>query len=135
MAQCYLPDAVFRDPVFGELRGREAGDMWRMLTARASELSVELLAHAADESSGDAHWRAHYRFPATRRPVINDVRASFRFLDGRIAEHEDQFSFLAWSRQALGTPSLALGWSPPGRRVVRRRARAELERFRSSLAR
>jgi len=35
MAACYTDDVVFSDPAFGELRGRDAGDMWRMLTARA----------------------------------------------------------------------------------------------------
>ena len=33
MAACYTDDVLFSDPVFGELRGRNVGDMWRMLTA------------------------------------------------------------------------------------------------------
>ncbi|MBF3199877.1 nuclear transport factor 2 family protein, partial [Pseudomonas aeruginosa] len=32
MAACYAPQATFHDPAFGELRGREVGDMWRLLT-------------------------------------------------------------------------------------------------------
>ena len=36
MAACYAPDVEFSDPVFGVLRGREAGDMWRMLISRAT---------------------------------------------------------------------------------------------------
>ena len=35
MAQCYTEDVLFSDPVFGELRGQDARDMWRMLTSRA----------------------------------------------------------------------------------------------------
>ena len=42
----------------------------------------------------------------------NDVRARFRFADGLIAEHDDAFSFYAWSRQALGAAGLLLGWTP-----------------------
>ena len=38
MAACYHPDVAFSDPVFPMLRGEEAGDMWRMLLARAADL-------------------------------------------------------------------------------------------------
>ena len=38
MAACYHSDVVFEDPAFGELRGVDAGDMWRMLCARSSDL-------------------------------------------------------------------------------------------------
>jgi len=61
------------------------------------------------------------------------VHAAFRFdADGLIAEHDDAFSFHAWARQALGAQGLLLGWSPLLRSTVRRRARANLERFMTS---
>ena len=41
MAGCYLPDATFRDPVFGTLTGEHVGNMWRMLTAKAKELKID----------------------------------------------------------------------------------------------
>ena len=63
------------------------------------------------------------------RPVVNDVRAQFRFRDGLIAEHRDRFSMWAWSRQALGPPALALGWHPLGQGLFRRKARGRLEAF------
>lgn len=129
MAACYLPTATFRDPVFGTLTGLQASDMWRMLTSKAKDLSIELLDHQADDTSGSARWRAHYEFAATGRPVINDVHAAFEFRDGRIARHTDSFSFFAWSRQALGPTGLAVGWNPVGRRMVRRRALGDMERF------
>jgi ketosteroid isomerase-like protein len=126
MAACYAPDARFSDPVFTDLRGDEPGDMWRMLTGRAEDLSVRLAEHEADDSSGSAHWLADYTFSATGRKVHNDVRASFRFADGLIAEHRDAFSFHAWARQALGPVGLALGWTPLVKGKVRREARAGL---------
>jgi uncharacterized protein len=130
MAACYAPGARFSDPVFGELRGAEPGAMWRMLTGQARDLRVELLEHAADGSSGSARWRAHYTFSQTGRAVVNEVRARFRFApDGLIAEHDDEFSFHGWSRQALGPPGLLLGWTPLIRRPVGRRARAGLDAF------
>ena len=129
MAACYAPDAHFRDPVFTDLRGEEPGAMWRMLTGRADDLRVELLDHAADGDRGSAHWRARYTFTQTGRPVVNDVRASFRFADGLIAEHVDDFGFHRWARQALGPTGLLLGWTPIVRSATRRRARASLDDF------
>ena len=131
MATCYAPNARFRDPAFGELSGAEAGDMWRMLTERAEDLSVELADHDADDDSGTAHWIATYTFTDTGRKVVNDVHARFRFADGLIAEHVDEFSFFAWSRQALGPLGLALGWTPLLPAMVRRRTHGRLEAFRA----
>jgi ketosteroid isomerase-like protein len=130
MAACYAPDARFSDPAFGELRGDQVGAMWRMLTGRAQDLRVELREH--DDTS--ARWVARYTFGRTGRKVTNDVRATFVFRDGLIAEHDDRFSFHRWARQALGPAGLLLGWTPVLRSKVRAQARADLERFMDSTA-
>lgn len=127
MEACYAPDVHFSDPVFPELRGPRAGAMWQMLTESSNDLRVELLDHEADERSGSARWRAHYTFTTTGRPVVNDVSASFRFNDGLIDEHHDEFNFHRWARQALGTSGLLLGWTPMMRSAVRRKAAERLE--------
>jgi hypothetical protein len=129
MAACYAPEARFSDPVFPDLEGQEPGAMWRMLTGRADDLKIELLEHEADDDRGSARWIADYTFTQTGRPVTNDVRATFRFAQGLIAEHRDDFDFHRWSRQALGTPGMLLGWTPILRTSVRRRARAGLDEF------
>jgi ketosteroid isomerase-like protein len=129
MAACYAPDATFSDPVFQNLRGSEPGAMWRMLTSRGADLTVELLEHAAEDNRGTARWKATYTFTQTGRPVVNDVRATFRFVDGRIADHHDDFSFYRWAQQALGPVGLLLGWTPIVRSSVRHKARAGLDEF------
>jgi uncharacterized protein len=130
MAACYAPDARFSDPVFPGLTGSEPGAMWSMLTGRSDDLRVELLEHDADSlDGGSAHWRATYTFTQTGRKVVNDVHASFRFSDGLIADHKDDFDFHRWSRQALGTPGLLLGWTPVLRRATQRKARASLDQY------
>jgi ketosteroid isomerase-like protein len=129
MAGCYAPEASFTDPVFGTLNAHEAGAMWRMLTGQAVDLQIELLDHDAQQQRGSARWRAHYTFSQTGRKVINDVRASFRFSDGLIVEHLDEFDFYRWARQALGPRGLILGWTPLVRSAVRSRARASLTQF------
>jgi ketosteroid isomerase-like protein len=129
MAACYAPDAHFSDPVFPDLNGDEPGRMWRMLTSGAADLRVELREHEASETTGSAHWLARYTFTQTGRPVVNDIRASFRFRDGLIAEHRDEFDFHRWARQALGTPGLLLGWTPLLRNKVRAQAASNLRKF------
>ena len=129
MANLYAPDGRFHDPAFGELTGAEAGDMWRMLTGRAADLRVELAAHEAGDETGSANWIATYTFAQTGRKVVNDIQARFRFRDGLIADHVDEFSFWTWSRQALGIPGLLAGWTPVLRGKVSSQARAGLDEF------
>jgi ketosteroid isomerase-like protein len=131
MAACYSPQVHFSDPVFPDLNGSRAGAMWQMLTAAPGELRIELLEHEAGDAQGSAHWRARYTFSETGRPVVNDIHASFRFEDGLIAEHRDEFSFHRWARQALGPVGLLLGWTPLLRSAVRRKAAARLDEFAS----
>lgn len=130
MEACYAPDVRFSDPVFPDLKGPEAGAMWRMLTGGAKDLEIELVEHSAEGDAGSARWIASYTFTRSGRPVVNDVRASFRFgSDGLISEHTDDFDFYRWARQALGPPGLLLGWTPIIKGGVRKQARASLDEF------
>lgn len=130
MAACYADDVVFSDPVFGELRGDEARDMWRMLVARAQNFSLVFDGVAADERTGRAHWVATYLFTQTGREVVNRIDARFVFRDGRIVEHRDSFDLWLWSRQALGVKGTLLGWSPLVKRAIRAQAKKGLALYR-----
>mgnify|MGYP001567456278 FL=1 len=129
MSACYTEDVLFSDPVFGELRGRQAGDMWRMLTSRAKEFSVVFDNLRADERTGGAHWVATYLFSQTGNTVVNDIQARFVFRDGKICEHHDHFDLWRWSRQALGTKGLLLGWTPFVQNAIRAQAQKGLKAF------
>lgn len=129
MVACYADDVVFGDPAFGELVGRDAGDMWRMLCAGGSDLVVEHEVLEETATSTRVHWVAHYTFTGTGRPVTNHVTATMRLVDGQIVDHRDRFDLWAWSRQALGLPGLLLGWAPPFQARVRAMARSTLRRF------
>jgi ketosteroid isomerase-like protein len=131
MARCYHPEVFFTDPVFPRLHGAEAGDMWRMLLARATDLQVTLDEASADETEGRARMTARYTFTRTGRPVVNRIESMFAFRDGLIVRHYDRFSFWRWASQALGPVGKALGWSLPIHWKVRKDAAAALAKFRA----
>jgi ketosteroid isomerase-like protein len=128
MSAAYAADAHFCDPAFGDLQGPDIGAMWRMLTSRATDLKIELHEHEAEETSGSAHWIARYTF-STGRPVVNDIQAKFRFADGKIADHVDDFDFRRWARQALGPKGTLVALLPPLRAKARGQALDQLEQF------
>jgi hypothetical protein len=132
MQACYAPDAQFDDEAFS-LRGREEiGAMWRMLceVTKAKGRDVWKLDYSITDNS--SHWEAHYRFSATGRMVHNIIGGEFTFdAQGQIKTHRDRFDFWRWSRQALGTPGLLLGWSPMLRNKVRAQAAKNLAAWRA----
>lgn len=130
MSACYAADATFADPAFGQLDAQSAGAMWRMLTSRAGDLTVDVSEIEAGDDTGSARWIAHYTFTQTGRPVVNEIRAAFRFDRGLIGEHRDTFDWWRWARQALGPPGLFLGWNPLFHHAVRNKALASLADFR-----
>lgn len=129
MASCYHDDIVFRDPVFGELRGEAARDMWRMLCARAKDLTISVSDVQANDATGSARWVATYSFGKRGRPVRNEVHARFVLRDGLIARHTDAFGLWRWAGMALGPVGRAFGWAPPLRARIRRDARRGLEAY------
>jgi ketosteroid isomerase-like protein len=131
MVACYAPEIHFSDPVFPELHGAEAGDMWRMLTSHAKDFSVVFDGVQANDKTGDAHWVASYTFSKTRRTVVNDIRANFEFSNGKIVRHHDYFDLWRWSRQALGIKGLLLGWTPLVSKAIRVRAAKGLALYRA----
>ncbi|CAB5522808.1 Ketosteroid isomerase-related protein [Pseudomonas putida] len=132
MVACYSDDITFSDPVFGTLRGRDVGDMWRMLTSRAKNFSLTFDSVSANQDGGNAHWMARYLFTQTGRTVVNDIQARFVIRDGLICQHDDSFDLWRWSRQALGLPGLLLGWSPLLQNKVRQQAFKGLRTYQQS---
>ncbi|MGY4534935.1 ketosteroid isomerase-like protein [Pseudomonas sp. TE3786] len=131
MAACYADDVQFSDPVFPELKGAEAADMWRMLTSRAQNFSLNFSAVQADDQQGSAQWVATYLFSGTGRMVVNRIQASFVFRDGKIVEHHDYFDLWKWSAQALGAKGALLGWTPLVQGAIRKQAAKGLAAFRA----
>jgi ketosteroid isomerase-like protein len=134
MAAQYADDATFSDPVFTSLRGREIGDMWRMLTKSSIDLALELgeITPGAEANTFIAPWIARYTFTLTRRKVENHVTSTIKIENGKIVRQRDVFDFASWQRQALGLTGILLGWTGiPGRKVQERAAK-NLAAFRAS---
>jgi ketosteroid isomerase-like protein len=134
MAACYAPDVTFGDPVFVELHGGEAVDMWRMLVSRAQDFTLSFSHVVADDSQGSAHWVASYLFSQTGRAVVNPIDARFVFRDGLIAEHRDHFDLWRWASQALGARGALLGWTPFVQNAIRAQAQRGLAAWRAKAA-
>ncbi|MGF6753179.1 nuclear transport factor 2 family protein [Paraburkholderia sp. GAS42] len=135
MSACYAENITFSDPVFGELHGSEAGDMWRMLTERAQDFAISFSEVEATDLDGSANWVARYVFTQSGRPVVNHVRSRFRFRDGKIVEQRDTFDLWGWTRQALGIKGTLLGWTPLIQGAIRKQARRGLAIWRARSAR
>jgi hypothetical protein len=131
MAACYAEDARFDDEAFSLTGRREIGGMWTMLCEVTKAKGRDVWKLEASAITGtSAHWEAHYRFSATGRMVHNIIEAEFEFdAAGLIKRHRDRFDFWRWSRQALGTPGVLLGWTPFLRNKVRAQAAAGLNKF------
>ncbi len=128
-AAFYHPDIFFSDPLFPRLHGADAADAWRLRLACAGALQLALADVEADDRGARAAWTARYTFAPTGRTVETRVEALFAFRDGRIVRHHERFGLRAWMAGALGPAGAALGWLPPARWVLRRRAARALERL------
>lgn len=127
MADHYHELAYFSDPAFRNLTSEEAGAMWQMLIERSKgELKIDFHSVEGDDDSASCIWEARYFFSQTKRPIHNIIKTKMTFEDDKIIIHEDSFDFWKWSRMALGTPGVLLGWTPYLKGVIRKQARSSL---------
>lgn len=129
MQEAYHPEASFSDPVFQHLTVAEVKAMWQMLITSARDLEITYGRVKADDLNGRCQWEARYTFSATGRKVHNVIETRMQFRDGKILHHHDHFVFWRWSRMALGSTGLLLGWTPYLLRAVRKKARRSLEKY------
>ena len=134
MQSCYHPLARFSDPVFQDLNGEDVKAMWQMLCGNAKNFSLQFSDIISEGDKGKCRWDAWYTFSKTGRQVHNVIHANFRFKDGLIIEHNDNFNFWRWSRMALGLSGVFLGWTPFLQNKVKKTARKSLLKFKQDLS-
>ncbi len=130
MAECYHPEATFKDPAFGTLNQQEVTAMWQMLVERSKgNLTIEFSNVSCTDYSGSVDWVATYDFSQTNRKVINFIQAKFEFKDGLIIKHTDTFNLWKWSGMALGWKGYLLGWTPFMQNKIRSQAKTSLKNY------
>ena len=132
MVSYYTDDVVFNDPVFKNLRGEQAKDMWRMLLSSATELQVSFSNVEATGNLGSANWEAIYPFGKTGNKVHNKIKATFEFENGKIIRHTDSFDLWKWSGMALGMSGKLFGWSSIIKNKIKDTAQFKLEKYRQN---
>ncbi|AFM04185.1 Limonene-1,2-epoxide hydrolase catalytic domain protein [Bernardetia litoralis DSM 6794] len=132
MVSYYDDDIVFNDPIFKNLKGEEAKDMWRMLLSSPTEVKVSFSNVEANGIKGSANWEAIYPFSKTGNTVHNKIKAQFEFENGKIIRHTDDFDLWKWSGMALGISGKLLGWTSLLQNKVRDTAQQNLDKYRES---
>ena len=133
MARLYDDAAYFSDPAFRTLTAEETRAMWRMLILR-SKGELHIAYHSVEEKEDHVSgvWEATYTFGKTGRKVHNIIKSKMIVEEGKIIVHEDQFNLWKWSRMALGTSGLLLGWTPWIQGRIHAQARNGLRKFMES---
>lgn len=129
MIACYHDDIEFHDPAFGTLKGEKAKSMWKMLLSSGDGTQIIFDQVNANNNRGSANWQATYNFGPKKRKVINNIKASFEFKDGKIIKHTDDFSMWKWSKQALGFSGHIMGWSRFFKKQIQARTNGMLEKY------
>ncbi|XDD50679.1 nuclear transport factor 2 family protein [Leptospira sp. WS92.C1] len=129
MGSLYSDSAIFSDPVFPNLNATEVKAMWQMLIARGKDLELKLNPIQSEGDTAKITWEAYYTFSKTGKKVHNVINAELVCKDGKIVKHTDRFGFYRWSRQALGTAGLFLGFLPFLQNKVRAEAKRNLDLF------
>ena len=129
MAECYHPEAKFKDEAFDLKGSKQIGSMWRMLIERGTDLRIEFSNVQANDSSGRASWEAWYTFSSTGNKVHNIINANFTFKENKIFNHRDSFNFHRWASQSLGITGKLLGWTGFLHQKVRTTAMSGLENY------
>ena len=133
MVSFYHDSVKFSDPAFGDLNGERAKNMWRMLCGSQKDKDLVVTFHniQASGQEGMAQWEAHYTFDATKRKVHNKIVAKFKFKDGKIIEHIDDFNLHKWAKQALGLSGMILGGTSFFKKKLQKKTNRLLDRFES----
>lgn len=134
MQECYADHAVFNDEAFVNLNASQVRAMWQMLITRGKDLVLTFDNVKADDTKGSVEWMATYTFSATKRRVVNHIKAQFTFENGKIVNHTDSFDFYRWASQALGMTGILLGWTSFMKKKVQKTAREGLENFMKKMA-
>lgn len=131
MISFYHDDVWFADPAFGQLKGEQVKNMWRMLLESQKGKPFLVKAHhiKCDDFVGSAQWEAKYTFGKSGRRVHNKINARFKLHEGKIISHLDDFNLHRWATQAMGFQGWLIGWTGFFQRKLHKQTNAMLHRY------
>ncbi len=132
MAACYHESIVFNDPAFGQLKGQDARDMWRMLCQNSEDLRISYRILEESPDHAKVHWEANYTFSKTGRTVHNIIRAEMVIKNDKIVKHTDRFDLHRWASQAMGWKGKLLGWTQFFKKKLQEQTGRLLRKFQNS---
>lgn len=100
MADCYHPEAKFKDIAFDLTGKKKIHAMWHLICD--GDIRVKVEAIDADGIKGISKIVDEYTFTDTGNTVINKITSAFSFKDGLIFQQEDNCDAKDWASQALG---------------------------------
>lgn len=125
MARCYHDKASFSDPIYPDLREESIVYLWfsRLAARRVVDLQYRVL--FADDRKAQVEWSG--LSPLHGKSVQIKGLSTFALWDATIVRQVDEFSFVQWSRQALGWKGWLLGSLRFYQARVQRSARSQLD--------
>ncbi|MBP2833329.1 nuclear transport factor 2 family protein [Aquimarina sp. U1-2] len=129
MMACYHEDIIFEDPIFGTLSPEHARKVWYWLCEHGKDLTAKYRDITIDGDTASVYWEARYSFGPKQRPVLNKVRATFEFKEGKISKHTDHFSLKRWAAQAMGWKGKALGGTLYFKKKLQHRSALLLDKY------
>ncbi|MFK7950487.1 MAG: nuclear transport factor 2 family protein [Saprospiraceae bacterium] len=128
MLDCYHKNVIYDDVGFGKQEGEKAKKVWRFLIQNVDKNAIITFSNIQiSASTGQANWTTKYTFG--KRKITNQITATFRFQDGKIIYHKDDYSLWKWSQQAFGLIGFLIGWLPLFRWLIRWQMQRNLQRF------
>ncbi|AXT51904.1 nuclear transport factor 2 family protein [Aquimarina sp. BL5] len=129
MVSLYHDEIVFKDPIFGELKGQTAKKMWYWLLENGPDMRIKYSNVKGNDSTGSAYWEARYTFGLEKKPVINKVKANFEFENGKIIKHTDDFSLHRWAAQSMGWKGKIMGGTIYFKKKLQFKSRTMLKNY------
>lgn len=118
MKTCYDPKVKFSDVAFNLKGIDDVCAMWEMLCTRKDKIGVSVSNIQADEKMGTADWVADYLYPdSSEKPkkqsrIVNNIKATFIFNNGKIIEHHDICDVVRLAEMVLGPKGEIIGRIP-----------------------
>lgn len=97
----YALNSIYKNPVYPNLSGMEAGKMWELMTRKVKNYNLDYKILGASRKSVKAFWTLNYTTSRGKR-VSSQIKSDFEIVDNQIYTQADKFNYSKWIRQSKG---------------------------------